>query len=80
MKLTKRILCLALALVLILAVAACGNDNKKDPLEDERSNNLPAPSDTTTSAANDSTTSTTADPLEGNLTGDVQYNDATFAW
>lgn len=81
MKLTKRILCLLLVLALTFALCACGKKGKTENInDDERSNNLPIPSDTTTSAKGDATTGSTAGTTEGNLGGDVHYNDATLAW
>lgn len=77
MKLTKRILCLVLAAVLLFALCACGK--KQDTtIEDERSNNLPIPSDSTTDTTLKGTTTTTEDWIQ--MEGEEHFNDATMAW
>lgn len=69
MKLTKRILCLALVLALAVALCACG---KKD--EGKKESTPVASSGFTSSTAANSDD----DDWEGNLEGENQYNDATF--
>lgn len=71
MKLTKRILCLALVLALTFALCACGDD-KKD--SDDSASTNPGGFSTLPS------TDPTVDPWDGNIDGDVQFNDATLAW
>lgn len=71
MKLTKRILCLALVLALTFALCACGDD-KKD--SDDSASTNPGGFSTQPS------TQPTVDSGEGNLGGDVHFNDATLAW
>ena len=68
MKLTKRILCLALALTLICALCACGK--KAD--DDKDGGN--------SSSSTQPTTTTTAGDWEGNLDGENIYNDGEFDW
>lgn len=69
MKLTKRILCLTLAVTLICALCACGKkaDDNKD-------------GGNTTTTTTQSTTTTTADDWGGNLDGENIYNDGEFDW
>ena len=67
MKLTKRILCLALALTLIFALAACGKKNK-----DTNKNG--------TTNTTEQVTTTTTDDWAGNLEGDNLYNDGQLSW
>ncbi|MBR2320147.1 MAG: hypothetical protein IKA50_05140 [Clostridia bacterium] len=71
MKLTKRILCLALVLALTFALCACGKDKKEN--DDSASTN---PGGFSTQPS----TQTTVDPWDGNLEGDNHFNDATLAW
>ena len=66
MKLTKRIVCLMMALSLIVALSACG---KK--AEENKDNG-------TTTTTTQSTTTTTQ--WENNLGGDIIYNDGEFDW
>ena len=68
MKLTKRIVCLMLALSLMVALSACGKKTE------ENKNNG------TTTTTTQSTTTTTSDEWESNLGGDIVYNDGEFDW
>lgn len=67
MKLTKRILCLALALTLICALCACGKKAEDDNKDGGTS-------------STQSTTTTTADDWAGNLDGENVFNDAELSW
>ena len=70
MKLTKRILCLALVLALTFALCACG---KKDE-EETKSTSTSAPIGSSNSVGG------ADDDWAGDLDGDQMYNDATLAW
>ena len=69
MKLTKRILCLLLAMTLAFALCACGE--KEEEKKDENTGN-------TGGFVNQ--TQTTVDDWAGNLDGDNQFNDAELDW
>ncbi len=66
MKLTKRILCLLLAMALTFALCACGD--KKDEENNDTNTSTTAP-----------TTTTTVDDWASNLDGDNQFNDGMFS-
>ena len=68
MKLTKRILCLMLAMALTVALCACG-DKKEEEKKDSTPTNHTVP-----------TTQTTTDDWSGNLEGENQFNDAVLDW
>ena len=67
MKLTKRMICLALALTLIFALSACGKKNKDD-------------NKTGGTTTTENVTTTTTDDWGGNLDGDNIYNDGQLSW
>ena len=73
MKLTKRILCFALALTLVFALCACGKD------KEEKDDNTTTPGGFST-PVDTGATQTTVDDWASNLEGDQMYNDATLAW
>lgn len=74
MKLTKRLICLMLAVMLAFALCACGEKKIENKIE----NNIIVPSDTQTQTQTQPLP--TVDPWEGNLDGENQFNDATLAW
>ena len=76
MKLTKRILCLAMAAVMLFALCACG-----DKEEEEKSGNPGGFVTNSSHSANssDTTPSATEDDWDGNLEGDEYYNDGSFS-
>lgn len=73
MKLTKRILCFALALTLVFALCACGKN------KEEKDDNTTNPGGFST-PVDSGATQTTVDDWASNLEGDNMYNDATLAW
>ena len=72
MKLTKRILCFALALTLIFALCACGQDKEeKDKGITPDGSSVPTDNSVQQPATDDEV---------GNLEGDNMYNDAELDW
>lgn len=76
MKLTKKLFCLALVLALTFALCACGKKDKENGTA--VSTNPGGFSNPSSSPVEGTPSSTAAD--EGNLEGDVHFNDATLAW
>ena len=71
MKLTKRILCFALALTLIFALSACGDDTEKDKSITPDGSSVPTDHSVQQPATDDEA---------GNLEGDNMFNDAELDW